>query len=100
MQSNLNKIPAKTFELNQIQENVETALRPVLNSEIIKGNLIKTYTLIWERCNTAMQIRLEQRERFVADVYNNPIGLLKAIKEHALNYQETWYDMSIISDAV
>jgi len=32
-------------------------------------------------------------------MYNNPIMLLKAIKEHALKYQETHYKMSIISDA-
>jgi hypothetical protein len=32
------------------------------------------------------------------DVKNNPIKLLKAIKEHALNYQEKRYSMSIILD--
>ena len=33
-------------------------------------------------------------------IKNNPIELLKAIKEHALNYQENRYSMSIILDAV
>jgi hypothetical protein len=32
-------------------------------------------------------------------VYNDPIALLRAIKEHSLNYQDTRYKMSIISDA-
>jgi hypothetical protein len=31
---------------------------------------------------------------------NDPIELLKAIKQHALNYQEHRYDMSIIYDAI
>jgi hypothetical protein len=31
---------------------------------------------------------------------NDPIELLKAIKQHALNYQEHQYDMSIIYDAI
>jgi hypothetical protein len=32
-------------------------------------------------------------------VYNKSIQLLKAIKEHALNYQETKYEISIMADA-
>ena len=31
---------------------------------------------------------------------NNPINLLIAIKEHLLNYQETRYEMSIITDLI
>ena len=30
--------------------------------------------------------------------YNDPVELLKAIKERALNYQELRYDMAIILD--
>jgi hypothetical protein len=66
---------------------------------IYDDNLVKSYALIWERCNTAMQNRLEQRMDYEITIYNDPIELLKAIKEHALNYQETRYEMSIISDA-
>jgi hypothetical protein len=62
-------------------------------------NLVKSHALIWEHCNTAMQNRLEQRTDYMTTIYNDPIKLLKAIKEHALNYQETRYEMSIISDA-
>jgi hypothetical protein len=46
-----------------------------------------------------MQNRLEQRTDYKTTIYNDPIELLKAIKEHTLNYQETQYEMSIISDA-
>jgi hypothetical protein len=44
-----------------------------------------------------MQGRLEQRTDYESTIYNNQIKLLKAIKEHALNYQETQYKMSIIA---
>jgi hypothetical protein len=39
------------------------------------------------------------RTSFESMIYNNPIELLIAVKEHALNYQERRYEMSIISDA-
>ena len=32
-------------------------------------------------------------------MYNDPLKLLNAIREHAMNFQETRYEMSIISDA-
>ena len=62
-------------------------------------NLFKAYALIWERCAKAMQNKLLAQSDYEDEIYNNPIKLLKAIKEHALNYQETRYEMSIISDA-
>jgi hypothetical protein len=67
---------------------------------IFNDNCVKSYALIWERCNTAMHGRLEQRTDFKSTIYNDPIELLRAIKECALNYQETRYEMSIISDAL
>jgi hypothetical protein len=62
-------------------------------------NLFKAYALIWQRCAKAMQNKVMARANFETEIYNDPIRLLKAVKEHALNYQETRYEMSIISDA-
>jgi hypothetical protein len=62
-------------------------------------NLFKAYALIWERCAKAMQNKIMARSNFENEIYNDPIKLLNAVKEHALNYQETRYEMSIISDA-
>jgi hypothetical protein len=62
-------------------------------------NLFKAYALIWERCAKAMQNKITLRSDFEGSIYNDPIKLLNAVKEHALNYQETRYEMSIISDA-
>ena len=46
-----------------------------------------------------MQNKIVSRSSFESTIYNDPIELLMAIKEHALNYQELRYEMSIISDA-
>ena len=62
-------------------------------------NMYKAYTLLWEHCAKAMQNKLMSRSDDESKIYNDPITLLKAIKEHLLNYQETRYEMSIISDA-
>jgi len=62
-------------------------------------NKVKAYALIWERCSKGMQNKVESRTDFVSRIKDEPIELLKAIKEHSLNYQETRYVMSIVTDA-
>jgi hypothetical protein len=47
-----------------------------------------------------MKNKIEARADFETKIENDPIALLKAIKEHALNYQENWYFMSIILDSM
>ena len=49
-------------------------------------NMFKAYAEIWDRCNKAMQRKIEARTDYQANIYNDPIELLKAIKEYALNY--------------
>ena len=46
-----------------------------------------------------MQSKIEASKDF-DKIKNNPIELLKSIKQHALNYQEHRYEMSIITDAL
>ena len=72
----------------------------IKREEIYNNNKTKAYSLIWERCMQAMQSKIEQRTDFDTKLYNNPIELIKAIKEHTLNYQETKYSMEIIDDAL
>ena len=60
-------------------------------------NLFMAYALIWERYAKSMQNKILARSDYEYEIYNNPIKHLKAIKEHALDYQETCYKMSIIS---
>ena len=65
-----------------------------------EDNLTKAYGLIWEQCAQSMKIKIEARRDFESTIYNDPIELLKAIKEHATNYQENRYEMCIIADAL
>jgi stress-induced morphogen len=46
-----------------------------------------------------MQNKIMAQSDFESTIYNSPIELLNTVKKHALNYQETRYEMSIISDA-
>ena len=64
-----------------------------------ENNNTKAYALLWERCNKAMKNKIEARSDYNR-IKNNPITLLMAIKEHALNFQENRYSMSIILDAM
>ena len=45
-----------------------------------------------------MQNKIASRTDYNSSVFNDPIALLQAIKEHLLNYEESRYKMSIISD--
>ena len=68
--------------------------------EIYENNKTKAYLLICERCTRAMQSKIKQRIDFDMKIYNDPIKLIKTIKEHVLNYQETKYSMEIIDNAL
>jgi hypothetical protein len=63
-------------------------------------NVIKAYALIWERCTKGMKNKIEARVEFATKIENDPIELLKAIKEHSQNFQEHRYNMSIILDSM
>lgn len=67
--------------------------------QVYENNLTKAYALLWERCTKAMKNKIEARSDYES-IRNDPIKLLKAIKEHALNYQESRYSMSIVLDAM
>ena len=47
-----------------------------------------------------MQNKITRRHDFKRKILNYPINLLKAIKEHSLNFQESRFKMVIISDAI
>ena len=68
--------------------------------QVYENNLTKAYALLWEQCSKEMQNKLEAHKDFLTIVKGNPIELLKAIKQHALNFQDTRYPMSIIYDSI
>ena len=53
-----------------------------------KSNTVKAYALFWGRCTKGMRNKIEARTDFQSKIKNNPILLVKVIKEHSLNYQE------------
>ena len=67
---------------------------------IYKQNIYKAYAFLWEKCTKSMQNKISSRRDIEDQIYNNPITLLTAIKQHSLNYQEIRYEMSIIADSI
>ena len=46
-----------------------------------------------------MKSKVQSRTEYETDIKGNPIKLLDAIKQHAMNYESTQYQMKTISDA-
>ena len=80
-------IVLKTHEDRQYELEYKADLDEYMKRKrMYDNNLFKAYALIWERCAKEMQIKIVSRKDFEQQVYNDPIELLKAVKEHALNY--------------
>ena len=63
-----------------------------------KENYYMAYIDIWEKYNEATKAKIEARKYYEVEICNDPIKLLKAIKEYALTYKKSGYKMSIILD--
>ena len=90
-----NKREGRQYELDYKAEYDEYMKR----KRTFEENTYKAYAEIWARCNKAMRSRVESRKDYEKEVYNVPIKLIEAIKEHALNYEESRYEMSVVLDA-
>ncbi|KAL7578529.1 hypothetical protein ACA910_011590 [Epithemia clementina (nom. ined.)] len=78
----------------------EELTRYFKRKEILSNNTMKVYAFLWEQCSKSMQMKIESRKDFTTTVDKKPIKLLKAIREHALNYQNNKYKMTVILDAL
>ena len=58
-------------------------------------NLVKAYEFLWDRCSLAMRAKIEARKDY-DKLRNDPIELIKAIKEYAMAYQDTKYPVATI----
>eukprot|EP00957_Ditylum_brightwellii_P064557 4898777-Ditylum_brightwellii.AAC.1 len=65
-----------------------------------KGNFIKAYALLWEGCSKSMQNKLKERTDFQSSVNNDPINLLRAIKQHSQDFKDQRYEVSTIFDSL
>ena len=72
----------------------------IKRKETYNQNLYKAYAFLWEKCSRAMQNKITGRHDFDKKNFNNPINLITAIKEHSLNFQESRYEMAIITDSI
>ena len=93
---NIAKIENKQFEI-EFKARLDESMK---RTTIYEQNIYKAYAFLWEKCTKSMQNKISSRRDFEEQIYNNPISLLRAIKEHSLNYQETRYEMAIIADAI
>ena len=89
------EVENRQFEIEFKQELSRYSSRKQQYSE----NLLKAYALIRERCTEAMKVKIESRQDFESKILDDPIELLLAVKQHALNYQEYRYNMSILADS-
>jgi hypothetical protein len=92
----VNERENKQYEIDYKEDKARHTSRV----ETYKSNKTRAYGLIWERCHTNMKNQIEERDDFKTVIRNDPVELLKAIKQHALNYQEHRYDMAIIADSM
>ena len=88
-------LETRQFEL-EYKSELDEATRRI---RYYRNNRFKAYALLWERCAKSLQNKIMSRTDYHDVIYNDPIELLRAIKQHALDYQETRYEMSIIADA-
>ena len=66
---------------------------------IFEENERKAHADLQEHCAKALKAKLEARSDFENTTHNNPINLLKSIKEHSLSYEEDRYEMATIVDS-
>jgi hypothetical protein len=92
----LKKAENRQYEM-EFQAELEAFIK---RKQMLEINMSKAYAFLWEQCSKGMQNKIEGRSDYKSDVKGNPIELLKAIKQHALNFQESRYEMSIILDAL
>ena len=95
----------ETFQETMLNKQYELEYQQALRTyserlEIYRNNRDRVAGLLWNRCNRAMQSKIENRKEYESKIKGNPIELLKAIKEHALSYQETKWDILTIIDAM
>jgi hypothetical protein len=62
-------------------------------------NQSKAFAFLIEHCSKGMKEKIQSRSDYNVNIKNKPRELLKAIKQHALNFEESRYDMAIVYDA-
>ena len=99
--SNSNDKEIKMRENRQFELEYKAKLdESIKRVDKYQQNIYKSYAFLWEKCSRALQNKLLGRKDFDTKIYNDPIQLLTAIKEHSLNFQESRYEMKIITESI
>ena len=92
---------AKAAENQQFLKQYEVEYTKFFErKEQYASNKVKATALLWGQCNSTMRSKIQSRTNYETDIKDNPIKLLQAIKEHALNYESTQYQTKTIIDAL
>ena len=65
-----------------------------------KESKMKAYALLIEHCTKHLKDKVYQKDTFETEIKNNPIELLKCIKEYSINPQDKRYAVATIFDAM
>ena len=91
----------KEIENEEFKMEFQAALQTYQRRQsLYESNTVKAYALFWGRCTKGMRNKIEARTDYGTKIKNNPIELVKAIKEHSLSYQENRYNMAVIFDSL
>ena len=97
--STLSDDDAKVIEDRQFKLQFKANYREAQKLKMwYQDNQYKAYGLIWEVCVKAKKAKIEANKDFEDGIYNNPVELLKALKQHSLNHQYSRYEMLVILD--
>ena len=96
---------AMTYKEKMRQEQYKIKYQQDLKSytdkiEVYNNNKERVAGILWNRCNRAMQSKIENRKDYETTIKGNPIELLKAIKQHALSFQDTKWSILTVIDAM
>jgi hypothetical protein len=62
-------------------------------------NLSNIYALLWSQCSAALQEKIKGRQDYLK-IRDNPVSLLKTIREHAMDYTTTKRDYTVVMNAL
>ena len=86
----------RQFEL-EYKAKLDEAIKQV---DKYQQNMYKAYAFCGRNSAAQCKTKIAGQSDFDTEIYNNPIKLLIAIKEHSLNFQDSRYKMAIIADAI
>ena len=97
--NNLPIVPADA-NANQIAAANKRVQKIIDREEKYGTNKVQAFSIIYGQCTKSLQNKLKERENWKNTIYNNPIELLKAIREYAYGYQPAKYPIASVLKAL